>query len=74
MATALEQGIVPRCHLEDITRADFYGFVIPFVQDLMKLSEAAKIPVKIRLCDTMGYGFPSPATSCRAASPRSSTR
>jgi len=63
VATALEQGIVPRCHLEDITRADFYGFVIPFVQDLMKLSQAAKMPVKVRACDTMGYGFPFPGTS-----------
>ncbi|NTW59236.1 MAG: histone-lysine N-methyltransferase [Nitrospirae bacterium] len=63
VSTALEQGIVPRCHLEDITRADFYGFVIPFVQDLMKLSQAAKMPVKVRACDTMGYGFPFPGTS-----------
>jgi len=63
VATALEQGIVPRCHLEDITRADFYGFVIPFVQNLMKLSQSAKMPVKVRACDTMGYGFPFPGTS-----------
>jgi isopropylmalate/homocitrate/citramalate synthase len=63
VSTALEQGIVPRCHLEDITRADFYGFVIPFAQELMKLSEEAKIPVKIRACDTMGYGFPFPGTA-----------
>jgi isopropylmalate/homocitrate/citramalate synthase len=63
VATALEQGITPRCHLEDITRADFYGFVIPFVQDLMKLSEAAKVPIKVRACDTMGYGFPFPGTA-----------
>ncbi len=63
VATAIEQGITPRCHLEDITRADFYGFVIPFAQELMKLSEAAKIPVKIRACDTMGYGFPFPGTA-----------
>ncbi len=63
VATALEQGIMPRCHLEDITRADFYGFVIPFVQELMKLSEQAKIPVKVRACDTMGYGFPFPGTA-----------
>jgi isopropylmalate/homocitrate/citramalate synthase len=61
--TALEQGIVPRCHLEDITRADFYGFVIPFAQELMKLSQESKIPVKIRACDTMGYGFPFPGTA-----------
>jgi isopropylmalate/homocitrate/citramalate synthase len=63
VATALEQGIIPRCHLEDITRADFYGFVIPFSQELMKLSEETKVPIKIRACDTMGYGFPFPGTA-----------
>jgi isopropylmalate/homocitrate/citramalate synthase len=60
---SLAQGIIPRCHFEDITRADFYGFVIPFVQELMKRSAEAKIPVKIRACDTMGYGFPFPGTA-----------
>lgn len=55
---AFEAGIVPRCHLEDITRADFYGFVVPFVNELMKMSQDAGIPVKIRACDTMGYGVP----------------
>ncbi len=63
VTTALEQGIIPRCHLEDITRADFYGFVIPFAQELMKLSEESKVPIKIRACDTMGYGFPFPGTA-----------
>ncbi len=61
--TSLEHGIVPRCHLEDITRADFYGFVIPFAQELMKLSAEAKLPVKVRACDTMGYGFPFPGAA-----------
>ena len=28
---ALDMGIVPRCHFEDITRADYYGFVLPLV-------------------------------------------
>ena len=55
---AFDAGVVPRCHLEDITRADFYGFVVPFVNELVKLSEEAGIPVKIRACDTMGYGVP----------------
>ncbi|HXY53229.1 MAG TPA: cache domain-containing protein [Nitrospirota bacterium] len=63
VAASLEQGITPRCHLEDITRADFYGFVIPFVQELMTLSETSKIPIKVRACDTMGYGFPFPGTA-----------
>lgn len=52
----LEIGIRPRCHLEDITRADFYGFVVPFCVELMKLMDEYKIPIRIRACDTMGYG------------------
>ncbi len=52
----LEFGISPRCHLEDITRSDMFGFVIPFCLELMRLQEQYKIPVKIRACDTMGYG------------------
>ena len=58
VAEAFEAGVMPRCHLEDITRADFYGFVVPFVNELMKMSRDAKIPVRIRACDTMGYGIP----------------
>lgn len=58
--TVLEEGIRPRCHLEDITRADFPGFVIPFVQKLMKKSEKSGIPIKIRACDTLGLGLPFP--------------
>ena len=57
---AFDAGVMPRCHLEDITRADFFGFVVPFVNELMKLSRDAKIPVRIRACDTMGYGVPYP--------------
>ena len=55
---AFDAGIRPRCHLEDITRADFYGFVVPFVNALSDLSKEAGIPVRIRMCDTMGYGVP----------------
>ncbi|WP_243361971.1 triose-phosphate isomerase [Fundidesulfovibrio terrae] len=55
---ALEWGIVPRCHFEDLTRADIYGFCLPFAQALMERSKEAGMPVKIRLCDTMGYGVP----------------
>lgn len=59
---ALEAGILPRCHFEDITRADIYGFVLPFAQELLKLAQEAKTPVKIRLCDTMGFGVTYPGT------------
>ncbi|MBE5804224.1 MAG: 2-isopropylmalate synthase [Clostridiales bacterium] len=64
---ALEQGIKPRCHFEDITRADFYGFVLPFAYELMELSKESGVPIKIRACDTMGYGV----TYYGAALPRS---
>ena len=60
---AFAAGIRPRCHLEDITRADFYGFVVPFVNELTELSNEAKIPVKIRMCDTMGYGVSYPGVA-----------
>lgn len=53
---ALNAGIRPRCHFEDITRADFYGFVVPFATELMNLSKESGIPIKIRACDTMGFG------------------
>jgi citrate (Re)-synthase len=64
---AIEQGIAPRCHLEDVTRADIYGFCVPFVQALMSIAEEAKIPIKVRLCDTLGIGITYPG----AALPRS---
>lgn len=64
---ALEHEIIPRCHFEDVTRADIYGFVVPFAQALMNISEDAKIPIKVRLCDTMGLGITYPG----AALPRS---
>ncbi len=65
--TALEKGITPRCHFEDITRADIYGFCVPFAIELMKLREESGIDIKIRLCDTLGFGVTYPG----AALPRS---
>lgn len=53
---ALENGIIPRCHFEDITRADFYGFVVPLAKNLMDMSKESGINVKIRACDTLGVG------------------
>jgi len=66
---AIETGVRPRCHLEDVTRADMKGFVIPFVTRLQEISEQAppELSVKIRLCDTMGFGISYPG----AAEPRS---
>jgi isopropylmalate/homocitrate/citramalate synthase len=66
---AIAAGVRPRCHLEDLTRADVDGFVIPFVQKLMEVSEGLpeELTVKIRMCDTMGFGVSYPG----AALPRS---
>lgn len=64
---ALDQHVIPRCHFEDITRADFDGFILPFAAELMHLSKQYNIPVKMRLCDTLGFGVTYP----KATLPRS---
>jgi isopropylmalate/homocitrate/citramalate synthase len=63
---ALADGVVPRVHLEDSTRADVAAVVVPFVEELMELGRQAGIQVKIRYPDTMGVGIPHP----NAALPR----
>jgi len=70
VSAALDAGIVPRCHLEDITRADFYGFVLPFVNRLMELSRQAGLPVKIRACDTLGLGVSIPGVALPRSVPQ----
>jgi len=65
--SALESGVIPRCHFEDITRADYDGFVLPFASELRELAEGYNSKVKIRLCDTLGFGVPW----ANAALPRS---
>ena len=66
----IDAGIKPRCHLEDITRADFYGFVIPLVQEFMKLAEESGVPIKIRACDTLGYGVTYPGATLPRSVPK----
>ncbi len=68
--SSLEAGIVPRCHFEDITRADIHGFCLPFAQELFKLAHESGMPVKIRLCDTMGYGVTYPGAALPRSVPR----
>jgi isopropylmalate/homocitrate/citramalate synthase len=63
----LKSGIVMRAHIEDCTRADILGVVVPFVRSLMRLSEKYGLPVKVRIPDTLGLGLPWP----QAALPRS---
>jgi isopropylmalate/homocitrate/citramalate synthase len=63
----LKSGIIMRAHVEDCTRADILGVVIPFAKRLMQLSEKYGIPVKLRIPDTLGLGLPW----SKAALPRS---
>ncbi|MDR0622418.1 MAG: histone-lysine N-methyltransferase [Deltaproteobacteria bacterium] len=70
VSEALSYGIAPRCHFEDVTRADVYGMCIPLAQKLKHLSEQAKIPIVIRLCDTLGLGVTYPGAALPRSIPR----
>ncbi|MBE3070180.1 MAG: 2-isopropylmalate synthase [Planctomycetes bacterium] len=69
---ALAAGVRPRCHLEDVTRADIDGFVLPFVDRLMEMSRGVpeELSVKIRLCDTMGFGLSYPGARLPRSIPK----
>ncbi len=54
----IDAGIRPRVHLEDVTRADLDGFVLPLACALAELGRQRGVPVKLRLCDTLGLGLP----------------
>ncbi len=62
VGAALASGIRPRCHLEDVTRADFEGFVVPMINEVMEMCQGTGIEPKFRLCDTMGFAVPYPNT------------
>jgi isopropylmalate/homocitrate/citramalate synthase len=53
--TACEYDITPRVHLEDATRADIDGWLIPFIRTVLAQTEGR---AKFRICDTIGWGFP----------------
>ena len=67
---ALADGVTPRCHLEDATRADFYHVVLPFVHKLMERGRQAGIQVKVRYPDTLGVGVPHPNAALPRGIPR----
>lgn len=69
---AFDAGVRPRCHLEDVTRSDIEGFVLPFVDRLMEMSAKApeELSVKIRLCDTMGFGVSYPGAELPRSIPK----
>jgi isopropylmalate/homocitrate/citramalate synthase len=69
---AFDAGVRPRCHLEDVTRADIERFVLPFADRLMEMSEGVpeELSVKIRLCDTMGFGVSYPGAELPRSIPK----
>lgn len=67
---ALADGVIPRCHIEDSTRADFYGAVLPFVEAVMERGREAGIQVKVRYPDTMGVGVSDPHAALPRGIPR----
>ncbi len=67
---AVEKGIIPRCHFEDVTRADVYGFCIPMAIELMRIREESGVDVKIRLCDTLGFGVTYPGSALPRSVPK----
>jgi citrate (Re)-synthase len=69
---AYEAGVRPRCHMEDVTRADIEGFLLPFAERLMRMSEQVPdhMAVKIRLCDTMGFGLSFPGVELPRSIPK----
>jgi isopropylmalate/homocitrate/citramalate synthase len=67
---ALADGVIPRCHIEDSTRADFHGTVVPFVTALMERARQSGIQVKVRYPDTMGVGVPDPHAALPRGIPR----
>lgn len=65
--TACEYGIRPRVHLEDVTKADIQGWVIPFIQRTLKETKSL---ARFRLCDTLGIGVPDPWVEAPQGLPR----
>ncbi len=65
--TACEHGITPRVHLEDATRSDIEGWVIPFMCRVMAETQGR---ARFRICDTLGLGTPDPYAALPFGIPR----
>lgn len=62
---AVDHGLATRCHLEDLTRAD-WGFIGPFVKRIIEIDP----DTTIRICDTLGLGLPFPEAQLPYGIPR----
>ncbi|MEM3371817.1 MAG: 2-isopropylmalate synthase [Candidatus Korarchaeum sp.] len=57
---ALRIGLRVKVAMEDITRSDIYGFVLPFMDEVMRISESEGVDVGFKLSDTLGLALPFP--------------
>ena len=69
---AAERDIRVRLHLEDVTRANIDGFVLPFIGMIARFAEELpeELKPKVRLCDTMGFGLPYPGVDLPRSVPK----
>ncbi len=69
---AAERDIRVRFHLEDVTRANMDGFVLPFLGMVARFAEELpeELKPKVRLCDTMGFGLPYPSVELPRSVPK----
>ena len=51
---AVDHGLRTRAHIEDMTRSDIEGFVLPLISDIIEIDPDCIV----RLCDTLGFGVP----------------
>ncbi len=69
---AAERDIRVRLHLEDVTRANLDGFVLPFIGMIARFADELpeELKPKVRLCDTMGFGLPYPGVALPRSVPK----
>ena len=65
--TACENNIIPRVHLEDATKADILGWVLPFMSRVLEETGGKAL---FRVCDTLGIGVPDPYAGLPMGIPR----
>ncbi len=57
---ALRMELRVKVAMEDITRSDIYGFVLPFMEEVLRISESEGAEVGFKLSDTLGLALPFP--------------
>jgi len=66
----LRMGLRLKVAMEDITRSDIYGFVLPFIEDILRISEREGGEVSFKISDTLGLALPFPESPLPRGVPR----